>query len=330
MSSLNINRKFLNLSITLPLGKYDERVLYYANTSIVFIISVIGNVATEVPIRRLRRTLIDGHCPKLRSLFISGNKARSAVLEFFQSSFGERVPYIEVFEAASNELDLTTDAVSSGVLMQGQLSMSHFTHIDLSYNPLGDHGLGVFLGVCLQPGAIFNPSITAEGRLLQEPASSLRLTQLHLNDVEMSSGAMKIFSKALEDKKMVRLQTLSLSSNALMFPDVESILQALETGSLPDLQELNLSMNNIGDQGLGSIGSSLAAGHLDNIRRLDISETGANSHSISYLTRLFELRFRRNRDISLRVLKLFGNQPLASKFDHGILSAEFIDRVAVS
>ena len=214
--------------------------------------------------------------------------------------------------------------------MQGNITWSHFHEVDLSFNPLGDHGLSLFFNLCFSTDAMWE-GLLQNGKLVQFPITSVKLKVLTLQDVQMGSKAITSLTDAMQACKLVHLTSLSIGANDFGCPGMQAILDAIANEKLQSLSDLLCPLSNIGDLGLSCISAALSAGFLDNLFSLDICDVGANSHSINQLARIFEIRYNRiGVNMKICRLKMFGMRPFPGKSVRDSLSREFIAHVQVS
>ena len=276
------------------------------------LLNVARNNAQYGGIHKLAATVASNCCPHLATLFISNNSARSAVLDFFDSSFATKTPFLTTLEATNNEIDLLDPDVLA-IVNRDLLTWRNFVSLDLSHNPLGDSAFAKLLRQ-IWP--------------LSADKSTIILESLSLQSVELGINSLAYLCRVMMERDWTALGHLFIGANTIDLAAVKFLLEPI-TSQKVRLCTLSLPLNNIQPEGVVLFQNVVTMGFFDSLEVLDLSDVGANSDAIAILARALLLRWRLGA-LKLKRLKVFGICPVAGKSARVLFGKEFLDKINVS
>lgn len=284
-------------------------------------LNVSRNNGLYLGIHKIRKALEGGHCPTLASLNVTGNSAKSAVLEFFERSFAERVPNLKRFCGATNDVDFS-DSGCIDLLVRGKLSLENFTHLDLSDNTLIDtQFVKLFLAVAWNIDSIKGYSEEAR------PVANMQV--LRLDVCELGNATLNHLSGLALLGYLENLEEFYFGTNQVSVVGVESILRPLRDKFLQGLTSIIMPLNPLNAEGLNLMMSAQTLGVFDHLVELDLSDCGCNLDTIALFGRAILARHDQGK-LSLRKLRLFGMSPNARRQAKAVFPMEFIVKCGVT
>ena len=278
------------------------------------LLNVNRNNAQYMGIHKLGATLMSNCCPYLATVLISGNSARAAPFEFFDSNFAAKTQFLTTLEATNNDMALDDPDILA-IINRGLTTWRNFTSLDLSFNPFGDGPLAKLL-----------KQIWPITNVAHKPP--IIMESLTLLSVEMGIYSLSYISQVMMRRDMTALKRLSIGANAIDLVAIKTLLEPIMQKKVA-LKELSLPLNLIMPEGVVLFQNAATMGALDGLEVLDIADVGANSDAIVMLSRALLGRFTRG-NLCMRKLKIFGLAPVAGKNARVLFGKDFLDKVAVS
>lgn len=296
------------------------------------LLNMSRNNAQYRGIHKLGATVSTNCCPHLATLIISSNAARAAVVDFFDSVFATKTPFLTTLEATNNELDLLDPDVIA-IVNRGLLTWRNFLSLDLSFNPLGDNA---FMKLLRQVWPISSsaeksqpssqPIMVRTGQSSAQPP--IILESLSLQSVELGINSLSYLCRVMMERDWSALSHLFVGANTIDLAAAKLLLEPM-TSHRVKLRSLSLPLNLIQPEGVILFQNAATLGALDSLEILDLSDVGGNSDAIAILARALLLRWTMGT-LNLRKLKIFGISPVAGRSARVLFGKAFLDKINVS
>lgn len=299
------------------------------------------NGGGELGVKKIRLAVMQGHCPRLRSICIGGNGATNSVIDFFDITIAKKMEHLKHISASTNNIDLSDSTIAPTIAM-GFITFRNMMSLDLSCNPLGDgEWVKVMKAAWPMTAAQEKDYLFLSGgnsggketKMLNEGVKSdnsyepIPLKRLVLNQTQIGNRSAAYLAALINMGRLPSLRQLSMGENEMLQSGAEFIIESLPNSSI---RVLELQLNGFGNEGLILFVNGAITGLLKGLEYLDVSDVGANSEHCNQLVRTIATLDEISRMKGLRMLRVYGESPYCAAEVRCVLPQAFRDKVYVS